>query len=221
MGIKYRSREGRKIMENITENTTDENPISENAENINENIYQADSEKKNTRKKRKKKPRKRTAAEKAEAVRKRKETIARKEAAAKETGVAVGRRKRVPLGVPRARLNVNKKKGYVRRWVNDRDGRILRAQEGGYNFAKRDEVDFIDSDVCNEDRICKVVSPDGTKAYLMEISQEFYDEDQAEKKKLVDATEEALRSGSDAHGAPGRDGRYIPQEGIKITNQLT
>lgn len=129
------------------------------------------------------------------------------------------RKRRVPLGVPRARLAVNNREGYVRRWINDRDGRILRAQSAGYNFVNRGDVQFVDSDVCNTDAISKVVDSDGTKAFLMEISQEFYDEDQKEKGKLVDMTEEALRQGIDSHGAPGRDGRYIPAEGIKITNK--
>lgn len=128
------------------------------------------------------------------------------------------RKKRVSLGVPRARLAVNKRDGYVRRWINDRDGRVSRAKEGGYNFVKENEVQFVDSDVCNTDSVCKVVDSDGTKAYLMEITQEYYDEDQAEKRKLVDTTEDALRRGEDAQGAPGRDGRYIPKEGIKITH---
>lgn len=128
------------------------------------------------------------------------------------------RTRRVPLGVPRARLAVNERKGYVRRWINDRDGRILRAQSAGYNFVRREDVQFIDADVCNTNNISKVVNSDGTKAFLMEISKEFYDEDQKEKNKIVDRTEEALRHGIDSHGAPGKDGRYIPREGIKIIN---
>jgi len=128
------------------------------------------------------------------------------------------RKKRVALGVPRSRLAVSTRKGYVRRWINDQDGRILRAQEGGYNFVTSEESEFRDADTCNRDPVCKEVNSDGTKGYLMEISQEFYDEDQIEKKKLTDITEEALRTGEDSHGKPGLDGRYIPSEGIKITN---
>jgi hypothetical protein len=128
------------------------------------------------------------------------------------------RKKRVPLGVPRARLAVNERDGYVRRWINDRDDRISRAQQGGYNFVKASDAEFVDSDICNSDAVCKVVNSDGTKAYLMEISKEYYEEDRLEKKKAIDLTEEALKVGVDNHGAPGRDGRYIPRECIKITN---
>lgn len=127
------------------------------------------------------------------------------------------RKKRVPLGVPRAKLAVNKRTGYVRRWINDRDGRIIRAKEGGYNFVKSEDAEFVDSDVCNTNTISKVVDSDGTKAFLMEISEQFYEEDQIEKRNFVDRTEEALRKGEDSHGTPGRDGRYIPKEGIKIS----
>ena len=159
---------------------------------------------------------------KKRATRKRKPVRKRKTLKKSSTMVAKKeqpvRKKRVPLGVPRARLAVNDRKGYQRRWINDRDGKILRAQEGGYNFVKSSDAEFRDSDVCNSDTNCKVVDSDGTKAYLMEITQEFYDEDQAEKQKMVNLTEEALRHGEDSHGAPGHDGRYIPKEGIKINH---
>lgn len=131
------------------------------------------------------------------------------------------RKKRVPLGVPRQRLAVKGRQGYKRRWINDRDDRIRRAQEGGYSLVERDKGDYIDPDTSNRNdslanSVSKVVDSDGTKAYLMEIPVAYYNADQKEKQKQIDKTEDALRHGADAHGKPGADGRYIPREGIKI-----
>jgi hypothetical protein len=50
----------------------------------------------------------------------------------------------------------------------------------------------------------------------MEIRQEWYDEDMAAQQAEVDKIEAAMRRGADKHGEPGRDGRYIPSQGIKI-----
>lgn len=130
--------------------------------------------------------------------------------------------KRVPLGVPRLRLDVKKKPGYKRRWINDRGDRIAQALEGGYRLVGKDDTEFTDEDTANRNdalnnAMSKIVNSDGTKAYLMEIPIPWYVEDQKKKMELVDATENGLRQGMDEHGAPGRDGRYIPEEGIKIS----
>ena len=131
------------------------------------------------------------------------------------------RKKRVPLGVPRLKMAVDKRDGYKRRWINDSAGRLNQALEGGYNFVPRDDATFKDEDVGNQNTslnnaMCKVVNSDGTKAYLMEISRSFYESDQLAKEENINKTEDGLRQGADAHGKPGTDGRYVPEEGIKI-----
>ena len=131
------------------------------------------------------------------------------------------RKKRTPLGVPRQKLAVTGRQGYKRRWINDRDGRIQQALEGDYQFVAKDGAEFKDKDAAtrNEsinDAVSRTVDPDGTKAYLMEIPTAYYNADQAEKQKVIDEQENAIFNGEDSHGKPGRDGRYIPREGIKI-----
>lgn len=131
------------------------------------------------------------------------------------------RKKRVPLGVPRLKMAVGGREGYHRRWINDDAGRLSNAIEGGYNFVPREDAEFKDEDVNNQNAsinnaTCKTVNSDGKKAYLMEISNSFYESDQLAKAENIDKTEDGLRIGADVHGKPGTDGRYVPEEGIKI-----
>jgi hypothetical protein len=134
------------------------------------------------------------------------------------------RRKRVPLGVPRAKLNAPTKPGKVRRWVNDDGARLAQAQLGGYEFVQEDIAPG-DPDVknANRDLGSKVSVPVGKKdngeplyAYLMEIDEDIYKADQLEKERENERLEAAIRRGEDQHGAVGADGRYIPKERIKI-----
>lgn len=136
-------------------------------------------------------------------------------------GKKADRKKRIPLGVPRQRLAVSSRSGYKRRWINDRDGRINRAIEGGYQLVAKEGAEFKDKDTANrndsiDNSMSKIVNSDGTKAYLMEIPIVHFTADQKEKQKMIDKTEDALRQGEDSHGKPGVGGRYIPREGIKI-----
>ena len=131
------------------------------------------------------------------------------------------RKERTPLGVPRQRLAMTGRKGYKRRWVNDREGRIARALAGDYQFVPKDGAKFKDKDEANRNEsinnaMCKTVDSDGTKAYLMEIPSIFYNADQAEKQKAINEQENAILHGEDTHGKVGADGRYIPREGMKI-----
>jgi len=134
------------------------------------------------------------------------------------------RKKRVPLGVPRQRLAVTGRPGFKNRWINDIDGRVDRALEGGYALVQREDAEFKDSDTANRNddlggAISKIVNSDGTKAYLMEISTSMYNADQVTKRRALNETEDALRQGADSNGGkPGADGRYVPREGIKIKN---
>lgn len=131
------------------------------------------------------------------------------------------RKNRVPLGAPRLRLSMSKREGYKRRWINDKQGRIAMAQEGGYTLVPKDGAEFEEDDVTNvnsslNNAVSRVVDSEGTKAYLMEIPEDWYEEDQQEKQQKIDEMENTLSRGEDSHGKPGADGRYIPREGIKI-----
>jgi hypothetical protein len=121
-----------------------------------------------------------------------------------------GRRKRIPLGQAQQRLGANIRPGYVGRWINDTPGRLKQAEAAGYTFvgdgtgAKSTELG---------ERVAQEVGG-GTKAYLMEIPQEWHAEDQAAKQERVNAAEQQIRLGA-AERQTG-DGRYVPQGSIEI-----
>jgi hypothetical protein len=129
-----------------------------------------------------------------------------------------GKRVRVPFGGPRLKLQLSDedrkifdKRGMVPRWFNDEGGRIERALGAGYDFVKPVHAGSLGQGALHEDgkdsessaRVSLIVSKGETviRAYLMEISKEFYDEDQAAKETVNMAVDEALASG----GAGGEE----------------
>lgn len=131
-------------------------------------------------------------------------------------------KKRVPLGVMRSKLSVS---GYdipedkVARWVNDKPGRLMAAEEGGYQFVVDPKATVGEEPLDGRDnidqRVSRHVGPgeDGKpmKAYLMVIDKDLWEEDQEEKQREVDETDRAIRRGS-IHGEPGVDGKYVGSE---------
>lgn len=136
------------------------------------------------------------------------------------TREASGRNTRVPLGVARSKLTVAGRDGYVRRWINDAEGRLQNAQDGGYQFVMNDAIAQIgDKDVDNENRdlgarVSRVVDKtSGQRAYLMEIKEEFYQEDQAAKVAKVEETDRRIRKGK----LEEVEESYIPDQGRGIS----
>lgn len=129
-----------------------------------------------------------------------------------------GRNARVPLGVSRTKLAVPTRPGYVRRWINDAEGRLQVAEQGGYQYATDQslQIGVQDIDNVNRDlgaRVSRVVDKTtGQKAYLMEIKEEFYKEDQEAKAAKLDETDRRIRKGKLEDG----EGRYIPDDGRGI-----
>lgn len=129
-----------------------------------------------------------------------------------------GRSARVPLGVSRPKLAVPQRQGYVRRWVNDVEGRLGSAEQGGYQFVENKNFQIGAQDIDNENRdlgarVSRVVDKStGMKAYLMEIPKEYHEEDQRIKMREVDETESAIKRGA----LDNNESRYVPKDGIKI-----
>lgn len=129
-----------------------------------------------------------------------------------------GRNKRVPLGVARAKLSVPSREGYVRRWVNDTEGRLANAEQGGYQFATDQNLQIGAPDIDNENRdlgarVSRVVDKStGQKAYLMEIKADFYKEDQEAKAKKVAETDRLIAKGK----LEDDESRYVPDKGRGI-----
>jgi hypothetical protein len=104
------------------------------------------------------------------------------------------RKERIPVGKRQYKLKSEQKEGKVPRWVNDRDGRLKRFQDGGYDFV--DDPNEEESSDGLSGKKCKVVdSGSGMKAYLMEIDKDLYDEDQLDKQGEVDKTDKKIKAG--------------------------
>ncbi len=130
-----------------------------------------------------------------------------------------GRKERVGLGVARAKLSFPVRKGYVRRVINDTEGRLAMAQEAGYQFVEQpgsQSLGATDVDNVNRDlgaRVSRVVDRStGQKAYLMEIKEEYYAEDQAKKAAAIAETDRQIKNGK----LDDDDSRYIPEKGRGI-----
>lgn len=129
-----------------------------------------------------------------------------------------GKLARVPFGGVRLKMQLSKEdmQGFKARkkithWFNDDPGRIERAQGGGYKFVKPEYATSLGQGALHSDgsdpesgaRVSIVVnrSDPVTRAYLMEISEKFYREDQATKEKINMKVDDALalggKSGSD------------------------
>lgn len=119
------------------------------------------------------------------------------------------RAKRVPFGVPQRKLKPPEDGSvkYHYRYFNDNwakePGRVLRAQQAGYEI------------VDNQEKVPVGTNDDGSsiKGVLMRIPQEMYEEDQRLKQTEVDKVDQAIKGGS-FEAQPG-DRRYTP-EGIKM-----
>ena len=135
---------------------------------------------------------------------------------------------RVPLGVPRAKLSVPKRPGYVRRWINDDDkGRLHAAKEGGYTHVCDPDLRVGEDgggSQAPDSRVSRIVGRgEGGKplrAFLMEIPSELYKEDQASKQSALDEVDRAIRKGRLV--PQGEEHRYVPDQGkaIRVDRQL-
>jgi hypothetical protein len=128
-----------------------------------------------------------------------------------DAGEAVGPAKieRVPLGARKPRLSAEQRPGFVRRWVNDRPGRIEDARNGGYVHVQDSRGEPISRPVGTAE------GGGGMRAYLMEIPKSLYDEDFAAAQSIVDDIDKAIYRGKYKE-EPG-DKRYVPEGGIKVS----
>lgn len=136
-----------------------------------------------------------------------------------ESREAVGRSERIPLGVARSKLSVPSRPGYQRRWVNDTEGRIANAKLGGYQFVEDSDMQVGSADIDNGNRdlgarVSRVVDKTtGQKAYLMEIKEEFYQEDQKAKVRKVEEVDRRIKKGKLDDQL---EGSYVPDQGRGI-----
>lgn len=120
----------------------------------------------------------------------------------------VTRETRKPFGSLDQKLAYPARPGYHRHWFTDKPGRITAAREAGYEHVM-DETGKMVSRVVGKDK-----KGDAEIGYLMEIPQEWYDEDMKRVQDRVNQTDQAIRRGVD--NSTEDDGRYVPSQGITV-----
>lgn len=129
------------------------------------------------------------------------------------------KRERVPFGAQPFKLQVTDKiPGFKLRWFNEIDGRLERAEGGGWVYVKPEEVPGLGAGAIHQgntdvnSRVSKIVSRGNeniVRAYLMKIKSKWYKEDQAVKEGKNAQIDEALRQGQP--GGNVVDNQYVPK----------
>ncbi len=107
-----------------------------------------------------------------------------------------GRVTRTPVSQRNILTVKGKDPNYEYRVVNDIDDRVAQFVEGGYELVDNESHDVGDKRVSQGTSVGskKMFSVgQGTKAYLMRIKKEWYDEDQARKQKFVNQQEASIK----------------------------
>jgi len=107
-----------------------------------------------------------------------------------------GRVTRVPVSQRNILTVKGKDPNYVYRVVNDQDDRIAQFLEGGYELVEKETTDVGDKRVSQGTAVGSkqhISVGQGTKAFVMRIKKEWYDEDQARKQGFVNQQEASIR----------------------------
>ena len=138
------------------------------------------------------------------------------------------RKKRLPLGVPRAKLSFDVPDGFVGRIVNDTPGRLEQARDGGYEPVLDRDGKQLGQDNGNSDLgsgVSRIVGKgeygEPIRGHLMMIRKDLYDQDQKAKMEEVDQVDEAIKNGGSQFGTKQNpvDGKYVDQ--VKIQHNST
>lgn len=119
------------------------------------------------------------------------------------------RRQRTPIGTGNV-LVAEQRPGYVRRFVNDTNGRVERFIAAGYEPVHSASADLSNGRMKPSsmgDSVIRKPVGGGISAVLMEIPEEFYEEDQAAKQRDVDRIEASLQPRIPA-GQTSSEGQY-------------
>lgn len=114
---------------------------------------------------------------------------------------------RKPFGSTTQKLAYPPRSGFHRHWFNEEPGRIDSALGAGYTHVEDKEGKKVQ-------RVVGVGAGGGPlNAFLMEIPEEWYEEDMKRQEKAVMEMDESIRRGTVA-SAPG-DGRYVKAINIR------
>ncbi len=106
-----------------------------------------------------------------------------------------GHPKRIPVGT-RNKLTAPENPGFKRRWVNDVDGRVQMFLEAEYKIVTQ-PTEVGDPNAAEATQLGSVVRKPvggGVNAVLMEIDQDWYNEDQLAKEQRLKGGEKSLLS---------------------------
>lgn len=107
------------------------------------------------------------------------------------------RKSRVPLAEQRDTLTVaDQEPGFVYRWVNDVEDRVNKFKLAGYDVVNTPTTvgdTKVEDGLDKTSSIVEKAVGGKTKAVLMRIPEEWYDEDQAKKQKKNDAIDAAMK----------------------------
>lgn len=115
---------------------------------------------------------------------------------------------RRPFSSVEYKLAYAAREGFHRHWFNDVGGRVNRALEAGYEHVK-------DKDGKSVNRVVGVAEGGGPlHSFLMEIPEEWYQEDMAREQALINEKEASMKRGA-TQGGEVEQG-YVPKQGITI-----
>jgi hypothetical protein len=100
------------------------------------------------------------------------------------------RKARTPFGMYRTKLNAEQRPGFKRRWFNDDQGRIQRAEEAGYVVVMDDVTKKPRTQVAGNHKNGEVMF-----AVLMEIPEEFWNEDFEAKQESLNEVDRSIMMG--------------------------
>ena len=127
-------------------------------------------------------------------------------------GKRISRETRRGFGSQDQKLAYPQRQGYHRHWFNDTPGRISRALESGWTHVKNE----INGN--NEREVVGVAQIGGAlHAYLMEIPEEWYQDDMDDQEKLNASKEEAIKGGVQAQKPEDISAFYPTAQGRRLT----
>lgn len=104
---------------------------------------------------------------------------------------------RIPFGHARSKLEISMTiEGFHLHWVNDSHGRLMAAQQGGYQFVSPKEIGSSEEGTQVKRLAGTREDGDSLFAYLMKIELDLYAEDQAVLQNEVKKFETAIKAGT-------------------------
>ena len=127
------------------------------------------------------------------------------------SGRRISRENRRGFGNQGQKLAAPTREGYFRYWFNDTPGRVIGAQESGYTHV-------VDPATGKNMSVVVGTQPNGDPlfAYLLEIPQEWRDDDMAALEEKNIANEEAIKSGPDVKDSREAKQFYNTAQGRKL-----